>query len=73
MGEGKLIVAVTPEWLINENIIKEDHIPLIFTLMSEGEATNILFDEYIHGAKGAVAGFTVYPMWFYCSCFKRVY
>ncbi|MBS4208020.1 DUF4350 domain-containing protein [Bacillus sp. FJAT-50079] len=64
IGEGKLIVATTPEWLTNENILEEDHLPLILSLMNEGEATNILFDEYIHGAKGAAAGLAVYPMWF---------
>jgi hypothetical protein len=63
-GKGHLIVAVTPEWMTNDSLLKKDHLPLLFYLLNEEEANTILFDEYIHGGENASTFWNVYPMWF---------
>ncbi|MFJ7726341.1 DUF4350 domain-containing protein [Neobacillus sp. NPDC097160] len=63
-GEGHLIVAITPEWLTNENLLKDDHLPLLIYLLNKSHAQSFLFDEYIHGGENTSTIWTVYPMWF---------
>lgn len=63
-GKGQLIVAVAPEWVINSNIVKHDHIPLILSFLPEGNGQLFLFDEYIHKGQNAPAVVTLYPQWF---------
>ncbi|MFO1443825.1 DUF4350 domain-containing protein [Bacillus sp. Bva_UNVM-123] len=63
-GKGQLIVAVAPEWVINSNIVKHDHIPLIFSFLPEENGQLFLFDEYIHKGQNAPAVVTLYPQWF---------
>ncbi|HHY73520.1 MAG TPA: DUF4350 domain-containing protein [Bacillus bacterium] len=63
-GKGQLIALNSPEWVTNENILKHDHIPLILSLLNEGNVKNadtILIDEYMHGF-GKTA-YSVYPKW----------
>lgn len=60
-GNGRLITAVTPEWLINESILEKDHLELAFSLLPENQ--NVMFDEYVHGSGNAPAITTVYPEW----------
>ena len=64
IGEGQLIVTVTPNWMTNENILYGDHVPLVISLLNEGNADTFIFDEYIHGEKGLKAQLNYYPMWF---------
>ncbi|WHY75331.1 DUF4350 domain-containing protein [Neobacillus sp. WH10] len=63
-GKGHLIVAIAPEWMTNENLLKNDHLPLLLYLLNEGKAQTFLFDEYIHGGENASTIWNVYPMWF---------
>ena len=63
-GDGQLIVSNSPDWMTNGKVLNEDHIPLILSLINEGNTTQFLFDEYIHGVQGAAATLAFYPMWF---------
>lgn len=63
-GKGQLIVCNSPGWLTNRNILKYDHIPLILSLLNEGNVKNaeaVLLDEYTHGL-GKTA-YSIYPQW----------
>ncbi|MFZ3579974.1 DUF4350 domain-containing protein [Virgibacillus sp. DJP39] len=64
-GRGQLIVANTPEWVTNENLLKKDHLPLVLSLISKGrqQGSNILFDAYIHGEENSSTILTLYPKW----------
>lgn len=64
IGEGRLIVANSPAWLMNGNILEEDHLPLVLSLIEEADANKFLFNEYIHGGKNAKNVLTLYPRWF---------
>lgn len=62
-GDGILLVVTTPYWLMNNTILKNDHIPLILSLIKEGYGGGkILFDENIHGQSPSLL--TVYPKTF---------
>ncbi|MEH7479801.1 DUF4350 domain-containing protein [Neobacillus drentensis] len=63
-GNGHLIVAITPGWMTNEDLLKKDHLRLLLYLINEGFTDKILFDEYIHGGENASTFLNVYPMWF---------
>ncbi|WP_066062544.1 DUF4350 domain-containing protein [Neobacillus soli] len=63
-GNGQLIVTITPEWIINSQLLDEDHLPLILKLINESKASEILFDEYVHDGQNAAAITTLYPKWF---------
>jgi hypothetical protein len=62
-GEGSLIAVNSPLWLSNEYITEEDHVELISLLMQQAEYSNILIDEYIHGAGSGPSAVTMYPQW----------
>ncbi len=64
VGDGQLIVSIAPKWMINGEILIDDHLALVLSLVNEGNATSVIFDEYIHQTKGATSVFTVYPRWF---------
>ncbi|WP_246145561.1 DUF4350 domain-containing protein [Bacillus rubiinfantis] len=64
IGEGQLIVAVTPQWLMNSNILKHEHLQLAVQLLNQSKATSVLVDEYLHGAGETPSPLTVYPQWF---------
>ncbi|MBS4189527.1 DUF4350 domain-containing protein [Bacillus sp. FJAT-49705] len=64
IGNGDLIVAVTPEWMINGNLLNNDHLTLVISLLNEGNAKSILFDEFTHGGQNASTISTLYPKWF---------
>ena len=63
-GEGELIVSISPEWITNGKLLNNDHIPLVISLINEGNAGTFLFDEYIHGVQNASTIGTLYPKWF---------
>jgi len=63
-GKGQLIASVSPEWLINSKLEMEDHIPLLISLVNEGNGQVFLFDEHIHGGQNAPTALTLYPKWF---------
>ncbi|MFF2445737.1 DUF4350 domain-containing protein [Neobacillus sp. NPDC058068] len=64
VGKGQLIVAITPEWLINDNLLKKDNLALVLNLFNEAKTGTVLFDEYLHGSQNGSSIMTVYPMWF---------
>lgn len=64
VGEGQLIVANSPKWITNGEIVTEDYLALILALVNDEDKKTILFDEYIHGEKNAATLLTIYPRWF---------
>ncbi|NLP52786.1 DUF4350 domain-containing protein [Bacillus sp. RO1] len=71
-GDGTLIVALTPHWLTNQEILKKDHLPLLLSLIQEEGLNNdtiILFDEYNHGDIGT-SSIDVYQDWFLLLLFQ---
>jgi hypothetical protein len=71
-GKGYLIVAITPEWFTNSNLLKKDHLPLSFQLLNQGKPDTLLFDEYTHGGENESTILTVYPMWFLVFLFQGI-
>ncbi|WP_077618033.1 DUF4350 domain-containing protein [Bacillus sinesaloumensis] len=64
IGEGELIIALTPEWLTNHNLLNYDHLSLVLSLITNNEASIYYFDEYVHSTKNASGFTTLYPSWF---------
>lgn len=64
VGNGQLIVANSPKWITNGEIITDDHLAIILTLINDKDRNVILFDEYIHGEKNDATILTSYPRWF---------
>ncbi|WP_226670250.1 DUF4350 domain-containing protein [Metabacillus litoralis] len=63
-GDGELLVANTPEWLMNGEITKGDHTSLLLTLFNKVDGNSYLFDEYVHGQQNSSSFFSIYPRWF---------
>lgn len=63
-GKGELMVTLTPEWVQNENILKEDHITLITPFLDKIANDVVWFNESIHGYKQQGAFAAAYPQWF---------
>ena len=63
-GKGQLIVANTPGWMTNGNILEADHLPILLTLFNEVNPKTVLFNEYVHGQQDATSMANVYPKWF---------
>lgn len=66
VGKGSLIVSNSPEWMVNQALLNYDHIPLILSLLNEGQqgSKTIMFDEYSHGGENGSTFMTLYPKWF---------
>ena len=64
VGDGHLIVANSPRWITNGEIVTDDHIALLLTLLNDEDSKIILFDEYIHDVKNSTTILTIYPRWF---------
>ncbi|MCA1064157.1 DUF4350 domain-containing protein [Rossellomorea sp. AcN35-11] len=65
IGKGQLIVSTTPGWVTNGNILTNDHLSLVLTLLERGEVDQrtILIDEYLHGGESEASLTTLYPQW----------
>lgn len=64
VGEGQLIVTNSPKWIMNGEIVTDDHLALILALLKDVDSKVILFDEYIHDVKNATTILNIYPRWF---------
>lgn len=64
IGDGELIVAISPEWMLNGNLLNYDHISLVLSLIGDTDASTYYFDEYVHGPQNASRITTLYPGWF---------
>ncbi|WP_160722818.1 DUF4350 domain-containing protein [Bacillus sp. USDA818B3_A] len=71
-GDGQLIIAITPEWITNDKLLKEDHLALSFQLFNQGNPNSLMFDEYIHAGQNESTVLTVYPMWFLVLIFQGI-
>lgn len=64
IGKGEFISVVTPEWMTNGTIQKQDHITLIVNLINNLDyPETILFDEYLHGQQNKSTFTTIFPTW----------
>ncbi len=63
-GKGELLVTVTPEWVQNGKILKEDHLTLITPFLDAVATDVVWFNETIHGYKNKGAFIQAYPQWF---------
>lgn len=65
VGGGSVTIAVTGEWLRNENILEAEHFELSWLLLGVGaiEGRAVYFDEYHHGYSISPGIAQVYPMW----------
>lgn len=72
--DGELITAVEPDWITNDKILEDDHLPLLFSILEEGNQhwDTIYFDEYIHGAENASSITALYPNWLLILGFQAV-
>lgn len=64
VGQGQLIVGITPEWMTNDQILSNQSLSLLLYLLNESKTQTVFFDEYIHTGKSTAALLNVYPKWF---------
>ncbi|WP_339161350.1 DUF4350 domain-containing protein [Siminovitchia sp. FSL H7-0308] len=70
VGDGQLIVSLFPNWLENGQLMEEDHVSLVISLLNEAGGDKVLFDEYIHREKGSGEALILYPQWFLLMMFQ---
>lgn len=73
VGKGTLIVANSPEWVTNHHITKQDHLPLVLSLLKTGSVDRqpVLFDEHSREGSHSVL-LTVYPKWLLVFGFQAI-
>lgn len=63
-GRGSVTLALTSDWLMNENILEKSHFELTWRLLGgEVAGRTIYFDEYHHGYSISPGITQVYPLW----------
>jgi hypothetical protein len=72
LGKGNIIVTLTPGWMTNGQVLKNDHLPLILKLMGENHKQTVLFDEYLHGNQISSNQLMVYPKWFLLTMLQGI-
>lgn len=72
LGKGNIIVTLTPGWMTNGQVLKNDHLPLILKLMGENHKQTVLFDEYLHGNQTSSNQLLVYPKWFLLTMLQGI-
>lgn len=72
LGKGNIIVTLTPGWMTNGQVLKNDHLPLILKLMGENHKQTVLFDEYLHGNQTSSNQLMVYPKWFLLTMLQGI-
>ncbi len=70
--KGKLIVLLTPEWVSNGEILKQNNLELLLPLIQNEAPSVIWFNDYIHGYKTVFTLFEVYPKWFLFLFFQAI-
>lgn len=65
VGEGRVTVAVTGDWLMNENVLEDQRFELLWLLLGGDSLAGrtVFFDEYHHGYSVSPGLTRVYPMW----------
>ncbi len=66
LGDGALVVSLTPDWTMNRLITENDHAALLTKLLSAAainDGSSLLFDEYVHAGENAAGVTTLYPKW----------
>jgi hypothetical protein len=61
LGRGEVILLACPEVFQNDHIGKADHLSLLKNIV--GGATNVYFDEYIHGSEGQAGILEIVSRW----------
>jgi hypothetical protein len=62
-GQGELTVLLTPEWLLNGQILKQNHLELLTPLFNRTQPQLVWFNDYIHGYESQLAIIEAYPQW----------
>ncbi len=62
--KGQLMVVLAPNWLRNDQILKQDHLKMILSLINPLNPQTIWFNERIHGSGNVPRLLSVYPKWF---------
>lgn len=71
---GKLVTAVIPDWVTNDQITEEDHIDLLVSMIDDDipDWDAIYMDEYIHEAGNATPLTRIYPSWLLMAGFQFI-
>ncbi|GAF63173.1 hypothetical protein BTS2_0064 [Bacillus sp. TS-2] len=65
-GNGNLIAVISPEWIVNENILIYHHIELIAEALNQNSdvPSLTLFNDYVHMPESSESYISLYPLWF---------
>jgi len=69
-GDGELMVLLTPQWITNEAIVKQDHLKLLLPFIIRANPDVIWFNEYVHGSRNLIAMIGLYPTWYLIVLFQ---
>lgn len=63
IGDGRLTIAITPNWLTNNEVLEHNHFELMWPLFKDQDWEAVWIDEYHHGYQSRPGLFAVYPDW----------
>lgn len=64
IGDGEVYVFSSVDFLMNQFILEEDHIPIIIHTLNQLDVESIYFDESIYFEPTTFSQFEPYPKWF---------
>lgn len=64
IGDGEVYVFSSVDFLMNQFILEEDHIPIIIHTLNQLDVESVYFDESIYFEPTTFSQFEPYPKWF---------
>ena len=64
IGDGEIYVFSSVDFIMNQFILEEDHIPIIIHTLNHLDVESIYFDESIYFEPTTLSQFEPYPKWF---------
>lgn len=64
IGDGEIYVFSSVDFLMNQFILEEDHIPIIIHTLNQLDVESVYFDESIYFEPTTFSQFEPYPKWF---------
>lgn len=64
IGDGEVYVFSSVDFLMNQFILEEDHIPIIIHTLNQLDVESVYFDESIYFEPTTLSQFEPYPKWF---------
>ena len=64
IGDGEIYVFSSVDFLMNQFILEEDHIPIIIHTLNQLDVESVYFDESIYFEPTTLSQFEPYPKWF---------